>query len=217
VGLIAGGLALAAAVLGSAQNRDEILQRRQSLMKRIEETSPDKMNVPPTDGKFLMIMAESSRPRNVLEIGSAYGYSALWIGQALERTGGHLWTIEIDAGRARQCRENIREAGLEKVVTCIEGDAFDVIPTLDQSFDMVFLDAWKEEYHSFFKTFFPKVKEGGVILAHNAIRSADDMKPYLDLVNNHPELDTVTVSTTLDDGFALSYRKKKSPSGETKP
>jgi predicted O-methyltransferase YrrM len=207
---------MTAAFPASAQNRDETLNRRRALMKQIEDNSPQKMNVPPTDGKFLMITAKSIRAGNVLEIGSAYGYSALWIGQALERTGGHLWTIEIDAGRARQCRENIKEAGLEKVVTCIEGDAFDVIPTLDQTFDMVFLDAWKEEYHSFFKTFLPKVSEGGVILAHNAVRSAGDMKPYLDLVNNHPELDTVTVSTTLDDGFALSYRRKRADSGEKK-
>jgi len=122
---------------------------------------------------------------------------------------GHLWTIEIDAARAKECRENIQEAGLGKIITSIEGDAFKVIPTLEGQFDMVFLDAWKKDYKRFFDMFFPMVRPGGVIVAHNTIRSAQDMKDYLDAVNNHPELDTVTLSTTLKDGFTISYRKKK--------
>ncbi|KPL12963.1 hypothetical protein AMJ85_00740 [candidate division BRC1 bacterium SM23_51] len=211
VGAVVGGLAVLVALVASAQDRKEILKRREMLMKRLEETTGQKQNVPPSDGIFLKIMAESTGAKHALEIGSSNGYSAIWIGSALEHTGGHLWTIEIDAGRAQECRENLKEAGLlDKVVTSIEGDAFEEIPKLDGPFDFVFLDAWKEEYHSFFKLFFPKVKEGGVILAHNAVQSAEPMKAYLDIVNNHPELDTVIVRTARQrDGFALSYRKKK--------
>jgi len=209
LGAVVGLFALVITMTASAQSRDEILKRRKMLMKKLEKTLREKQNVPPTDGKFLKIMAESIGAKRALEIGSSNGYSAIWIGSGLEQTGGHLWTIEIDPARAKECRENLKEAGLDKVVTSIEGDAFEVIPKLEGPFDFVFLDAWKEDYDEFFKIFFPKVKEGGVILAHNAILMARQMKDYLDIVKNHPELDTVIVSTTLRDGFAVSYKKKK--------
>jgi len=206
VSAILGGLALMIAVGASAQDRDEVLKKRAALMKKLEGTIRQKLNVPPSDGMFLKIMAEGTRAKRVLEIGSSNGYSALWMGQALEKTGGHLWTIEIDAGRAKECRENVKGAGLDKVVTSIEGDALQEIPKLEGPFDMVFIDAWKKDYKRYLDLVKDKVPAGGVIVAHNTIRSANDMGDYLDAVNNSPEFDSVTLSTTMQDGFTISYK-----------
>jgi len=201
--------------VGSAQeakkddkDRQEVLRKREALLERLAKMTRQRMNVPPTDGMFLKIMAESLKAKRVLEIGSSNGYSALWMGQGLEWTGGHLWTIEIDAGRAKECRENIKEAGLEKVVTSIEGDAFKEIPKLEGPFDMVFIDAWKEDYKKFFDLVYPKVTPGGMIIGHNTIESAKDMQDYLDAVNNNPDLDTVTVMTVPNRGITISFKIK---------
>lgn len=210
VGAIAASVAASLAWTAATPNRQALLEKRQALLRRLEKMRRKNMNVPPSDGKFLKLMAESINAKRVLEIGSSNGYSAIWIGWGLEQTGGHLWTIEIDPARAKECRENIKEAGLEKVVTSIEGDAFEVIPKLEGPFDLVFVDAWKEDYDDFFKIFFPKLEKGGVILAHNAVAFASRMKDYLDIVNNHPELDTVIVRTDGQrDGFAVTFRKRK--------
>jgi len=216
LGGLAGGLALliAGASLSKVpqaskgEDRAAVLQKRAALIRKLETTIEKKQNIPPADGMLLKIVAESTRAQRVLEIGSSNGYSALWIGQGLENTGGHLWTIEIDAARAKECRENIKEAGLDKVITSIEGDAFQEIPKLEGPFDMVFLKAWKKDYKRFLDLFLPMVKPGGVIVAHNTIESAADMKDYLDAVNDSPDLDSVTLSTTKGKGITITYKKK---------
>lgn len=211
LGIATGVLALAAGwVVSAAPNREDVMKRRKALMTRLEKTLSEKWNVMPTEGMFLKILAESSEAKRALEIGSSNGYSAIWIGSGLEQTGGHLWTIEIDAGRAEECRNHIKEAGLDKVVTSIEGDAFEEIPKLKDKgpWDFVFIDAGKPDYGSFFKMVFPNLEEGGVVVGHNAIAYRGAMKDYLELIQNHPELDTVILSTTMRDGMAVSYRKK---------
>jgi len=168
------------------------------------------MNVPPSGGMFLKILVECSRVENALEIGSSNGYSTIWVAMGLERHGGKLTTIEIDADRARMCRENVRKAGLEKVVMTIEGDAFKVIPTLDGSFDFVFLDAWKPDYVKFLDLVMPKVLTGGLIVAHNVIWKAIGMKSFLSAIRSDPRLDTAIVRTAfLADGFSVSFKKRE--------
>ncbi len=167
-------------------------------MEHLEKNFQNKLNVPPTDGRFLRIIVEAARVQKALELGSSYGYSALWIGSGLEQTGGHLWTVEIDAGRAKECRENIREAGLENTVTSIEDDAFKAIPQLAKEgpWDFVFLDAWKSDYKRYLDALLPQMSPGGLIVAHNTLERADEMPDYLEAVFNRPDLDSVTLSTT---------------------
>ena len=185
----------------------EILKKRQDVMNRLEKATKQKVNLPPTDGMLLRILAETSGAKRALEIGSSNGYSALWIGQGLERNGGRMWTIEIDASRAKQCRENLKEASLDQVVTSIEGDAFNEIPKIEGTFDFVFIHAGKKDYKRFYDTVYPRVVPGGLIVAHDTIQFADDMKDFLEAVNNNPDLDTVTLSTTLEDGLTVSFKK----------
>jgi caffeoyl-CoA O-methyltransferase len=84
-----------------------------------------------------------------------------------------------------------------------------VVPTLDGPFDFVFLDADKEGQADYFNKLFPKkLTHGALLVSHNAIRHRENMKEYLDLVENHSELDTVILSLTMEDGFAVSYRHR---------
>jgi len=213
--VMAAGLAFVVAAIAAQEagkddkDRREVLVRREALMKSLGTSAPQKLNVAPTDGMFLKILAETIGAKRALEIGSSYGYSALWIGQGLERTGGHLWTVEIDASRARQCRENVKEAGLETTVTSIEDDAFKAVPKLDGPFDMVFLDGWKTDYKRYLDVVAPKIRVGGVIVADSTIEKAKDVADFLEAVNHSPNFDSVTLNTTATlRGMTISYKVK---------
>src|SRR5262245_45470352 len=139
------------------------------LLRKIKAADSEKLAVSESDGQFLRVMVASSGARHALEIGGASGYSAIWIGLGLRETGGRLTTIEVDAGRARTAEQNIRRAGLADIVTVLSGDAFKEIPRIKGDFDFVFLDAWKRDYQRFLDLTFPRLRSGGLLLAHNAI------------------------------------------------
>jgi len=182
---------------------------RQKLLRDLEEyaRTHSTWNVPRTDGQFLRILVEGCKIKRGLEIGSSNGYSTIWIGMGLEQTSGKLVTIEIDQGRAQQCKQNLKKAGLDKVVKSIEGDALKTIPKLGGPFDFVFIDAWKPDYKKYLDLVMPKMPVGGVIAAHNAITMASSMRDYLDAVKTDPRFDTVILSTTMRDGLAINYKK----------
>jgi predicted O-methyltransferase YrrM len=142
-------------------------------------------------------------------MGTSHGFSAIWIGLALEETGGQLITIEIDKERHNLARQHIIEAGLSHRVTLVRGDGHVEVTKLEGPFDFVFLDADKEGQLDYFSKLYPKkLVPGGILAVHNAIQQADSMKDYLDMIRKHPGFDTITLSVTMDDGFCLSYRHR---------
>ena len=165
------------------------------------------LNVPPEHGRFLQLMTEVSNAKLALEIGASNGYSGLWIARGLRNTGGTLVTIEYDKARGEEARRNFKKTGFDDIVTLHVNDAFKVIPKLDGPFDLVFIDAWKPDYQKFFELVYPKLRPGGVLLAHNAIQNANDMKDFLKTVRNHPGLITNLVCIG-DDGFAVCCKKR---------
>jgi len=167
------------------------------------------LTVPEAEGRLLNLLLKVARARSVLEVGTAYGYTTVWLALALEETGGRLTTIEIKPDRFELARRHVAEAGLSSRVRGHLGDAHQVLTTLRGPFDLVYLDAdkgWQEDY--FNKLFPKKLLPGGLFVAHGAILLAEKMKNYLDLVRNHPELETVLVSAVPEDGFAVSYRRR---------
>jgi predicted O-methyltransferase YrrM len=166
-------------------------------------------SVPRKDAEFLHLMVKATRARNVLELGTSQGFSAIWMGLALEETGGRLTTIEIDRERYDAARGHVSEAGLSQRITLINGDAHMEVGKLAGPFDFVFMDADKEGQMDYFKKLFPKkFLPGGILAVHNAIRQAGAMKDYLEMIRKHPDFDTVTLSLTMDDGICLSYRHR---------
>ena len=218
-GRVLGFLALAApgqtATTSPGEDNPRLLTRDPEQLRRLLSQMDAKgaqfWSVPRKDGELLQFLVKATRARNVLEVGTSHGYSAIWMGLGLEETGGRLTTIEIDPVRHDLARRHVSEAGLSQRITLIKGDAHGVVTTLDGPFDFVFLDADKEGQVDYFKKVYPgKLARGGILAVHNAIRQASSMGDYLNMMRQHPDFDTVTVSATMDDGFCLSYRHRLS-------
>jgi caffeoyl-CoA O-methyltransferase len=176
-----------------------------ALLREIKRTDTDQLAVSEEDGRFLRVIVASNQARRALEIGGASGYSAIWIGLGLRETGGHLTTIEYDAGRAKTATTNIRRAGLADVVTVVSGDAFKEIPKVTGEFDFVFLDAWKRDYKRFLDLVMPRVTPGGIFLAHNVVNKQGEMGDFLAAIHNNPALFTAIVAPS-GEGMSVSYK-----------
>jgi predicted O-methyltransferase YrrM len=148
------------------------------------------LSVPEEDGRLLRILTESMRAKHVVEVGTSTGYSGLWILLALARTGGRLTTFEIDRGRHETARRNFERAGLGGQVTLVLGDAHIEIARLKDPVDLVFLDADKDGYPDYLEKLAPRVRPGGLIVAHNMASPAPDPR-YIEAVTADPAYDTV--------------------------
>jgi predicted O-methyltransferase YrrM len=177
------------------------------LLAAIRAADKGQLAVSEEDGRFLRVLVGATNARQVLEIGAASGYSAIWIGMGLRQTGGRLVTIEYDPVRAREAAANIQRAGLSDIVQVIAGDAFAEIPRLQGRFDLVFLDAWKPDYKKFFDIVFPRVAPGGLFLAHNVINKKNEMKDFLVTIDTHPQAITTIVSPG-HEGISMTYKKR---------
>ena len=194
----------APAASGSAQDVSPSIA---ALLRQIRSRDTGQLAVSEEDGRFLRVMVATTKSRNALEIGSADGYSAIWIGLGLRDTGGRLTTVEYDHGRAVQAAASVRKAGLSDIVRVVEGDAFKEIPKLQGTFDFVFLDAWKRDYKRFFDLVYPRLDRGGLFLAHNVVNKRSEMGDFLSAIHDNPNMLTAIV-TPSGEGISISYRKR---------
>jgi caffeoyl-CoA O-methyltransferase len=148
------------------------------------------MNVPVEDGRLLRLLAETIGAKQVVEIGTSNGYSGIWQCLALKATGGKLTTFEINAQRAALARENFKKAGVDDIVTLVEGDAHEKVAQITGPIDMCFIDADKEGYSDYLSKLLPKVRPGGLIVAHNITPGMADPK-FLEAITTNPDLETV--------------------------
>lgn len=177
------------------------------LMQQIKAADTDLLAVSEEDGRFLRTLVTSSNATRALEIGGANGYSAIWIGLGLRQTRGHLTSIEYDPARAKVAAENIRKAGLSDVVTVVSGDAFQQIPKLPGEFDFVFLDAWKRDYKKFLDMVFPRLRPGGLFLAHNVVNKKNEMNDFLTAVQTDPRMFT-SIVTPSGEGMSVTAKAR---------
>jgi len=191
---------------------------RDSLLEKMEEYA-DSHSVPiigPLVGRLLYNLAKSSQSRKVLEIGTAIGYSGIWLARAVAPLKGNVTTIDMDPERVKIAKKNISEAGLERTVRVIEGNALKVLPTLKEEFDMIFLDSDKDVYPDAFKMSVPMLRKGGLFVADNALWGGDvakggkskdtqSMIKFNRLVSEFPGMSTVIVP--LRDGVLVSLKE----------
>lgn len=181
------------------------------------------IEVTPTEGKLLHLLARLSGARSILEVGTLAAYSTIWLARALP-AGGRLVTIEADPAHAEVARRNVGRAGLDGVVEVREGAALDVLPDLVRDgagpFDFVFLDADKPNNPAYLEWSLRLTAPGSVIVADNVVRggavasatddpSAAGARRFLEMVAAEPRLEGTavqTVGTKGHDGFALALR-----------
>jgi predicted O-methyltransferase YrrM len=173
------------------------------VIERMRAQNKTYLSVPVADGRMLRLLAETAGAKTVAEIGTSTGYSGLWFGLALHRTGGRLITFEMDAGRAQTARQHFDEAGIGKLVTIVQGDAHENVKQLKAPLDVVFIDADKEGYVDYLNKVLPLVRPGGLLLAHNVGMAGVDA--YLKEVRANPTLETVLYL----DGGGLAVTLKK--------
>ena len=164
------------------------------------------MNVPPEDGRLLRLLAETTGAAHIVEIGTSNGYSGIWLCLALRSTGGKLTTYEIDAGRAALARKNFKQAGVEKMVTLIEGDAHVEVTKLKEPIDILFLDADKAGYIDYLNKLLPLVRPGGLIVAHNMVYPSPDPR-YINAVTTNPDLETLFLNMHAA-GIGVTLKKR---------
>ena len=150
---------------------------------------------------MLRLLTEAVNAKHVIEIGTSTGISGMWFCMALKKTGGKLTTFELDAGRAALARAHFEKAGVDRLVTLVEGDAHQNITKLRGPVDVVFIDAEKEGYLDYLKKMLPLVRPGGLILAHNINMVPD----YVKAITTNPDLETVFYM----EGNQLSVTLKK--------
>jgi len=164
-------------------------------------------NVSGEDGRLLRLLAEATDAKHVVEIGTSNGYSGIWFCLALRTTGGSLTTYEIDAGRAALARENFRRAGVEQLVTLVEGDAHEEVTRLQGPIDVLFLDADKSGYIDYLEKLLPLLRPGGLVVAHNMSPTMADPR-YIEAITSDPDLETIFLSKSVRGGVGVTLKKR---------
>lgn len=159
---------------------------------------------------------EEQKPNKLLEIGTAVGYSAICFSEYLNESGS-IDTIERDTERVKEAKENIKKAEVEEKINIYEGDAVEILPTLNDKYDVVFIDAAKGKYPFFLNQALRLVKKGGVIIADNILykgyvmsdynehkqrTAVRNLREYIAEITNNANLETQILE--VGDGLAIS-------------
>ncbi len=178
------------------------------LLEEIAQTDSSNLLVPLEDGRLLRTLTESTGAKNVVEVGTYIGYSTLWFCLALRHTGGKITTHELDPKNVARARENLRNAGMENLVTIVEGDAHETVTRLKEPIDILFIDADKPGYADYLKKLLPLVRPGGLILAHNTTNTARQMPDYFTAVTTDPNLDAIFLGQQ-SVGIGVTLKKRR--------
>lgn len=144
------------------------IEKKDSLILEMEDFA-HKNNVPIVTkevAEYLKFIVKTYKVKNILEVGTAIGYSGILMAKEIVEQGGKLYTIEIDEERYNQAQENIKKSGLNNIVS-IEGDAVEEIKKINENFDFVFIDASKGHYMDFFEDSIKLLNKNGIIFIDN--------------------------------------------------
>jgi len=173
-----------------------------AVLDEMRRTGKTYLSIDEESGRMLRLLTEAVGAKHVVEIGTSTGYSGLWFCLALQKTGGRLTTFEINPSRAAMARQHFKKAGVDQLVTVVEGDAHKTVAQLKEPIDVVFLDADKGGYPDYLNKLLPLVRPGGLILADNANMSS----AYLRAVTTNPALETLFYSDGRDLAITLKKR-----------
>jgi caffeoyl-CoA O-methyltransferase len=172
--------------------------------------------VGPVEGYLLYMLAKISKASSILEIGTAIGYSTIWLARGIPEDDGIVCTIERHEELANEAVKNIEKAGLGKRVKLLVGEARDLLPEMKQKFDLIFNDADKGEYSLLLNLMLPLLKKGGLLVTDNALWGGSvarrEKHPWAEAIYDYnrrlaenPELETTIIP--LRDGVSIAFRK----------
>lgn len=168
----------------------------------MKATGGIRFGVPEGDGRRLRLLVAASGAKNVVEIGTSTGYSTLWLTLGVKETGGHVTTFELNENIAAIARANFQKAGVDGDVSVVVGDAHKTLASLAGPVDLAFLDADKDGYVDYFNQLLPRLRPGGLILAHNVQYAPE----YLARVGAAAGLETVRL--TRASGLSATMKKR---------
>jgi predicted O-methyltransferase YrrM len=156
-------------------------------------------------GRFLNILIKAARPRTIVEAGTCYGYSTIWLAEAAASVGGRVVSLEVSGAKIAFARERLSAAGLSSQVEFVEGDALRSLDAFDGTIDFALIDLWKELYVPTFDRIFSRLAEGALVAADNVCLPplhAEAMKTYISHVRGCEGIESVTVP--VGSGIELS-------------
>ncbi len=180
------------------------------------------INIGANEGKILQFLISLSNAKKIVEIGTLFGYSGVWMARSLP-ADGHLWTIERDHEAVRQARKAFEDCGVVEKITQVEGDAIDMLNELSPlgPFDLVFIDANKSAYPQYLEWAAKCVRPGGLIVADNTLLGGHvaesekpeslsraqytEMRRFNDLIANDPRFFGTILPT--DEGLTVAIRR----------
>jgi predicted O-methyltransferase YrrM len=177
--------------------REDAAEREQGL-----PASGRARQVAPTTGRFLFALVAPQTDCEVLELGGSRGYSAIWLAAGVRYLGGRVLSFEHDPKKIEAWHRNVEEAGLSDWAELVEADARERLPEIGDVFDLVFIDAEKEDYEELYRLARPKLEPGALILADNVLSHAEPLAGYSAARQADPTLESVTLP--LDRGLELS-------------
>jgi len=145
--------------------------------------------------------------KHIVEVGTSIGYTALWLGEAARATGGHVIGMEAIEAKHKQALDHLRRAGLSDVVEVRFGDAKKIVHDLTGPIDVVFVDAWKDDYIAYFDVLLPKLRVGGCVVADNITFPPifqEAMRRYQDHVHAQPNVRSTLLS--IGNGEEMSVK-----------
>jgi len=201
---------------------ETLLGERDPLLREMEEQAL-KETIPvvtPMVGNYLNLLVQMGKAQTILEIGTAIGYSTIWLGRAAEGTGGHVTTIDMNKDRRARALKYFERAGLQNRITALEGDARKILPTLETKFDFVFIDAAKGEYLEYLNLIYPLIAPEGVLVVDNVLfrgwvvpgstfppkynRMVNGLREFIEELSQNPEFTTTVLP--FGDGVSVSKR-----------
>lgn len=168
------------------------------------KTRNDAWQVPRVEGEMLRQIALSANARVIVEVGTSYGFSGLFWGSALLRTGGVLHTIDLDPKKVESSKKTFAEAGLSAIITNHQGNAAEVLKGMKGPFDLAFIDADKSSTRAYFDLIWPKLRQGGSILVDNATTHKEQLADYVKHVRGLP--DAVSAEVAIGNGVEWTVK-----------
>jgi predicted O-methyltransferase YrrM len=160
-------------------------------------------------GQFLNLLIKSSHSQCIVEVGTSYGYSTIWLAEAARVTGGKVISLELAEAKVDYAKKRLRQADLASYVEFKVGDALASIEMLDEPIDFVLIDLWKDLYVPVFERLYPRLRSGALLAADNVLApaaSAAVTALYVTTVKLKPGIESVTVP--IGNGIELSRYAK---------